>query len=114
MFLVIYLEATLESITEPVKIKEYLLADDLSTRRERIKILLILLSEHTITEIKKAISTGLNNNRTSLSDIKAILNYQRTENKQNRPIDESFSPESVVNWQPALADYNKLCQEVIS
>src|SRR5690554_3938905 len=98
----------------PVKVKEYLLSDNLSTRRERIKILLTLLTDYSITEINTAISTGLNTNRTSLSDIKAILYYQRTENKQNRPIEESFSPESVVNWQPVLADYNKLCQEVIS
>src|SRR5690554_8236820 len=57
----------------PVKVKEYLLSDNLSTRRERIKILLTLLTDYSITEINTAISTGLNTNRTSLSDIKAIL-----------------------------------------
>ncbi|MFW6310729.1 MAG: hypothetical protein ACOC1K_00675 [Nanoarchaeota archaeon] len=98
----------------PVKIKEYLLPENLSIRRDRIKVLIKLLDDYTITEIEKAISTGLNNTRTSFSDIKAILYYQRTENRSNKPLDESFSPESVINWQPSLADYNELCQEVIS
>ncbi len=103
-----YLEAL------PEIIKEYLLPPELSKRRKRIKLLIDLLDDYSISEIEKAIKTGQKLPKIRPSDLEGILDYQSTKQDKNKPIEESWTPEKVVNWQPGLSDYNELCQEVIS
>lgn len=98
----------------PQIIRKYLLSDKLSQRRERIKILLKLLDDYKISEIKKGIKKALESSKTAPGDIEAILHYQSTPDKNKAPIEESWTPGSVINWQPGLTDYNELCREVIS
>jgi transposase len=98
----------------PEIIKKYLLADKLSTRRERIKIIIKLLDKYCISEIAEAVSKALECSKTAFEDLKAILYYQSAQKDTNEPLDESWTPESVSNWQPGLSDYNELCQEVVS
>jgi len=97
----------------PQKIRKYLLADKLSERRERIKTLLKLLDNYELTEITDAVAKALNSSKTAPGDIEAILRYQSTQNENKAPIDETWTPEVVNNWQPGLSDYNELCQDVI-
>lgn len=98
----------------PEIIRKYLLADKLSKRRERIKVLIELLDNYRISEIADAVSKALEYSKTASEELKAILYYQSTKNDNDKPLDESWTPESVANWQPGLSDYNDLCQEVVT
>jgi hypothetical protein len=98
----------------PKIIKKYLLIPDLSERKARIKFLIKLLDDYTITEIKDSISTGLKKMKTDFDTLKSILEYQSTKTEKKEAMDESWTPESVANWNPSLKEYNVLCQEVLS
>ncbi|MFW6389880.1 MAG: IS21 family transposase [Halanaerobiales bacterium] len=98
----------------PEVVKKYLLADKLSSRRKRIKIIIELLNDYSISNIKEAVSKALETSKTALEDLKAILYYQSTPKDNKEPVEESWTPEDVVNWQPGLTDYNELCQELVS
>ena len=98
----------------PDPIKKYLLPPKLSERRERVKFVLELLDDYTITEIENSITIGTEKEKTSFADIRAILHYQGAQEKKQKPVDESWTPESVSKWEPALRNYNELCQGVFS
>lgn len=98
----------------PDKIKEYLLPTELQERRKRIKILIVLLENYSITEITSVIELALETNKTTLEDLKAFLIYQTAKDPEKEPLDESWTPDDVTDWQPVLDDYNKLCREVNS
>jgi len=98
----------------PQVIKKYLLADELSKRRERIKMLLKLLDDYKVSEIADAILKALESSKTAPGDIESLLYYQSAQDENKTPIDESWTPASVNNWQPGLSEYNELCQEVTS
>jgi len=102
----------LKALPEPIK--KYLLAPKLSERRKRIKFLLKLLDDYTINEIKNSISVGLEKEKLTSADLRAILTYQTKQQKSQDPVEEDWTPDSVSKWEPALTNYNALCQEVSS
>lgn len=98
----------------PEAIKTYLLPEELTLRKKRVKNLIKLLDDYTITEIKKVITIGFKDDTLSLSDLKAILAYKTVSRDITKPVDESWTPESVQGWQPKLSNYDELCQELIN
>jgi len=64
----------------PAATKEYLLPEDLNTRRKRIKVLITLLRDYEMTEIDKAIQTATRENKLDKEYLKAILAYGNQEN----------------------------------
>lgn len=86
----------------PAATKEFLLSEDLNTRRERIKVLIELLGSYDMTEIDKAIHSATRENKLDKEYLKAILTYG---NQEKVP---------TPNYGPTLARYDKLCPEGVS
>jgi len=59
----------------PAATKEYLLPEDLTARRERIKVLISLLEDYEMSEIEKAIKSATRENKPDKEYLKAILAY---------------------------------------
>ena len=93
----------------PEVIKNYLLSSEMTIRKKRIKILLSLLTDFSITEIKQVIIKAKQKNRMKVTYLKALL-----ENQKKQSQDGSWKPESVADWRPPLSEYNQLCREVTS
>ncbi len=96
----------------PKNIRTFLLVDNLSDRKKRVKTLIELLDSHSITEIEQAAAIGIKEKKFASSELITIINYQISRSSK-KPVDESWTPESVKEWQPGLSDYNELCQELI-
>jgi transposase len=98
----------------PEDIRIYLLPEEFSLRKKRVKTLIKLLENYTITEINKTIATGLKEKRLTFDDLQAMLAHQTSSASHREPVDEAWTPESVRGWQPGLSDYDELCQELIT
>jgi hypothetical protein len=98
----------------PEDIRIYLLPEEFSLRKKRVKTLIKLLENYTITEINKTIATGLKEKRLTFDDLQAMLAHQTSSASHREPLDESWTPESVRGWQSGLPDYDELCQELIT
>ncbi len=99
----------------PETVKEYLLAEDISLRKKRVKVLLKLLDEHPITTIARALKEAFNRGNLDHQSLKLILGYQgagKPAEDEREPLKESWTPAKVQEWQPGLKDYNELCREV--
>jgi len=59
----------------PAAVKKYLLPEDLTTRRERIKVLITLLGDYEMTEIEEVIQTAGKQNKLEEAYLKAMLDY---------------------------------------
>ena len=59
----------------PAATKEYLLPEDLTARRERIKVLISLLEDYEMSEIEKAIKSATRENKPDKEYLKVILAY---------------------------------------
>lgn len=86
----------------PVAVKEYLLSQDLNTRRERIKVLITLLGAYEMSEIEKAIKTATRENKLDKEYLKAILAYGNQK------------PQPAINPQPELSRYDRLRPESVT
>jgi len=71
----------------PAATKKYLLPEDLTTRRERIKVLIDLLEDYDMTEIDKAIKTAAEESKPDEEYLKAILAYGN-EKSQQKPVQD--------------------------
>jgi len=71
----------------PAATKKYLLPENLTTRRERIKVLITLLKDYEMREIDKAIQTSSQQNKLEKEYLKAILAYGSEENQQ-KPVQQ--------------------------
>src|SRR6056297_928923 len=71
----------------PAATKEYLLPEDLTTRRKRIKVLITLLEDYEMSEIEKAIQAASKQNKLEKEYLKAILAYGKEESQQ-RPVQD--------------------------
>jgi len=98
----------------PEEIRAYLLPEDLSIRKKRVKTLIKFLDDYTITEINKAVAIGLKDKKLTEGDIQAILIYYSSPTPLKKPLNEPWTPDSIKDWQPDLSNYNELCQEVTS
>lgn len=95
----------------PENIKHFLLADQLSERRKRIKCLIELLEEQSsIEKIDAAIEQAQTYGRTDYGSIKNILSYQKI--NENRPLKPKFDVDASITWQPDLDQYNGLLGDV--
>ena len=83
----------------PAATKEYLLPEDLTARRERIKVLISLLEDYEMSEIDKATQTASKQNKLDEEYLKAILAYG---NQESIPQPEHG---------PTLARYDRLRPE---
>jgi transposase len=95
----------------PKILKEYLLVEDLSKRRERIKILISLLEEYDISRVADAISEIATIPNVDLANIKTFIEHQICQNQLQKPLQENWTPVAVSSWQPALEEYNQLYQK---
>ncbi|MBS3813862.1 IS21 family transposase [Candidatus Bipolaricaulota bacterium] len=86
----------------PAATKEYLLPEDLTARRERIKVLINLLKDYEMSEIDKAIKTAAEENKLEKEYLKAILAYG---NQEAKP---------ATNPGPTLTIYDRLRPEGVS
>ena len=75
----------------PAATKEYLLPEDLTARRERIKVLITLLEDYEMSEIDKVIKTAVEQNKTDKEYLKAILAYGNEESRQKPAQDIKLS-----------------------
>jgi len=86
----------------PAATKEYLLPEDLTARRKRIKVLIELLEDYEMSKIEKTIQTASKQNKLDKEYLKAILAY----GDQNPPL--------VSNPAPKLNRYDQLRPEGVS
>jgi len=59
----------------PAAVKKYLLPEDLTTRRKRIKVLISLLKDYEMSQVEKAIQTATREDKLDKEYLKAILAY---------------------------------------
>lgn len=71
----------------PAATKKYLLPEDLTTRRERIKVLIDLLKDYEMSEIDEAIQTASKQNKLEEEYLKAILAYG-SDDIQQKPVQQ--------------------------
>ncbi len=92
----------------PEKIKQYILINELKERRNRIKIIISLLENYTISEIDEVMEIALEFNKTDIEDIKALLIYHTSKKPDKKPLEEFWTPDDILDWVPTLSDYNQL------
>ena len=90
----------------PPVLRQYLLTAELSERRQRLHSLIALLKEHQLSQVEKAVSIGLETDRTDYSALKSIL-LHLTEQRTS-PLLEDYTPRQVADWRPDLTVYNSL------
>jgi len=96
----------------PQEVREYLLVEDLSERRRRVKTVIRLLADHGVRDIAKAARTALEYGKCDEAYLRVILGYNAAAGKAQAPLRECWTPESVLTWRPELTQYDELCGEV--
>jgi len=90
----------------PPVLRQYLLAPELSERRQRITTLIALLKEHPLQQVEKSIATGLEVGRTDFASLKSIV--LRITDMPTVPLLETYTPRAVVDMKPDLGSYSAL------
>ncbi len=91
----------------PAIVREYLLPSTLNERRERVRNVLSLLENHTISEVAKAIQKGMDYNTLDLASLVMLAGYSK-HSETPKPLTDPWTPFSVVGWNPDLTAYDYL------
>ncbi len=91
----------------PDVIKSFLLANDLSERRKRIKAVIALFENHDLATVTATVMKGLEHNITELSHLRMFADLL-TVAESHPPLAESWTPASTIDWTPNLRAYNAL------
>lgn len=91
----------------PDVIKNFLLDEDLSERRQRIRALIALFEDHNLDTVTATVSAGLARSTTELASLRMIADVL-TASASQPPLAEGWTPVSTTNWTPNLSAYDIL------
>lgn len=91
----------------PPVIREYLLPSDLSERRERVRAMIDVLTEHRLEVAVQAVDAAQKAGRTDYASLMAFASYA-ADTGTPAPFDEPWTPAEVAQWEADLDAYNRL------
>jgi len=91
----------------PKPIMDYLLAPQLNDRRVRVRNIITLLADYSVLEIAAVLEPYQSFEDVDLNSLKMLLSL-RTAQEPAQPLSETWTPQSLSNWQPALSQYDLL------
>lgn len=90
----------------PPLLREYLLASELTERRQRVNTLIALLKEHPLKHVEQSVKLAVEVGRIDYASLKSIA--LRATDEPKAPILEDYTPRVVVDIRPNLSPYSAL------